>query len=778
MNTHNLSKTQPAQAKENRFLHTKISRALSYSAAMLPLIGVVPATLSAALEPEYTLNGIDNITVVGTIRNIDDVAGSITFISPEELKLQNHSDINRVLRAVPGLNIQEEDGYGLRPNIGIRGSGSDRSSKVLIMEDGVLMAPAPYAAPAAYYFPMIGRMHAIEVTKGPATVRYGPNTTAGAIQLFSTPIPKDEKENIHGYANVMASDLGRVKAHAWVGDRVNLGTVDLGFMLETYQDHADGFKDIAVGETGFDIEDYVMKLGAYSRDGRHSLEFKFQYKDEVSHETYLGLSQADFDITPNLRYNASQLDNLVSNHKTYQLTHNIDFGQNWSLTNIAYRTEFARNWRKLDKFDNSQLSGLADCNSPAEILDDPILCALEFEALVGAQNYISPDDVLQLRANNRTYYAQGIQSALRGIFKAGTIEHDVIISARIHEDQVSRFQDQDGYRIDNTNLVLTTDNAPGTQANRLSKAKALSIYAQDSFTFNDLKITAGLRMENVKARQDRWDTPNRSLDPTSSRRNDYTQYLPALSAKYDVTNNLAVLGGIHKGFSAAPVSSRESTDPEKSMVYEGGLRYRSAKGLKLDAILFYNDYSNLLGACTNSSGSSAGVGGCDIGDAFNAGRVSVHGLELTSSIDLADIFMTTISFPLSLSYSYTQSELKTSFSNSFWGNVTAGDELPYVPKNQLTLTTGIEAEKWGIHTVLNLTSKMRNSAGQGPIDANQIIGGRTLVDFSTYYKLDDNITLQLKAENIFDEIYIAARRPYGLRPGKPREIFAGIAVDF
>ena len=734
---------------------------------------VISAALAApafADDHNESLNGIDVITVIGTVQNADEVSGSITFLGPEELARQSYSDINRVLRNVPGVNLQEEDGYGLRPNIGLRGSGADRSSKVLIMEDGVLMAPAPYAAPAAYYFPVTGRMHVVEVTKGPSTVKYGPNTTAGAVQLFSTPIPAEAS----AHADISVSNLGRQKAHAWAGTRYDAGAFDVGFLLETFQDHADGFKQLETGDTGFDVEDYVGKLGFYAKDGSQSLEFKFQYKDEVSDETYLGLTQDDFNIRPYARYNASQLDKMVNDHKTYQATHNIKFGENWSLTTIGYRTEFARNWNKLDKFDNSTLSGSGSCDSLNEILVDPALCSQEFLVLAGPAGYTSPDDVLGIRANNRSYYAQGVQTALGGTLTQGGIEHNLVISGRYHEDEVDRFQEQDQYRIDNTRLVRTTDNAPGTQANRLSHAKALSLYVEDRMVAGDLTVTAGLRLEDVKSEQRRWGTPDRSLAPSSERENNYTEWLPALSAKYDITENWAVLGGIHRGFSAAPVSSRQSTDPEESTVYEGGVRYRGGNGLKVDAIGFFNDYSNLLGECTNSSGGSE----CDIGDAFNAGRVDVKGVEVSASVDAADMFKTRFSVPLSLTYSYTDTEIKTTFSDSFWGAVNAGDELPYVPEHQLTLGAGLIANSWGVNSLLSHVSKTRNSAGSGPASGADIINSRTLVDMSAYYQIRGGIRLNIKAENLFDKTYIAARRPYGLRPGKPREIFAGVSLDF
>jgi len=157
---------------------------------------------------------VNRAIMTGGNMGVKDIPGSAYYISPKELQRFGYNDINRTLRTVPGINIQEEDGFGLRPNIGMRGTGVERSSKITVMEDGILMAPAPYAAPAAYYFPTVGRMQAVEVVKGSSQVKYGPYTTGGAINLVSTQIPTDLSGNI----NLLAGNFGGRTLLANLGD--------------------------------------------------------------------------------------------------------------------------------------------------------------------------------------------------------------------------------------------------------------------------------------------------------------------------------------------------------------------------------------------------------------------------------------------------------------------------------------------------------------------------------------------------------------------------------
>lgn len=167
---------------------------------------------------------VERNTLTGGLANVGSVPGSAHYLSMKQLNKFSYTDANRVLRNVPGINIQEEDGFGLRPNIGMRGTGVERSSKITLMEDGILMAPAPYTAPSAYYFPSMGRMQGVEVRKGSSQIKYGPYTTGGAINLISTAIPTDFSSRL----SLFGGNYGRRTVHAMVGQSFEYGGVHVG----------------------------------------------------------------------------------------------------------------------------------------------------------------------------------------------------------------------------------------------------------------------------------------------------------------------------------------------------------------------------------------------------------------------------------------------------------------------------------------------------------------------------------------------------------------------
>ena len=84
---------------------------------------------------------------------------------------------------MPGVFARDEEGFGLRPNIGIRGLNPTRSSKVLLLEDGIPLTYAPYGDNASYYHPPVDRFERIEVLKGSGQILFGPHTVGGVHQL-------------------------------------------------------------------------------------------------------------------------------------------------------------------------------------------------------------------------------------------------------------------------------------------------------------------------------------------------------------------------------------------------------------------------------------------------------------------------------------------------------------------------------------------------------------------------------------------------------------------
>ena len=283
-------------------------------------------------------------SIIGSHFEARNKTGSANYISKKDLKKFSYTNINRILQTVPGINIYEEDGFGLRPNISLRGTSPERSAKINLMEDGVLIAPAPYSAPAAYYFPTIGRMEAIEVLKGSSQIQYGPNTTGGAINMISSRIP----ERFSGKASITAGNYDSRNTQLVLGNSFK----NFGFVTDYFNYSSDGFKDLdGGGNTGFDKTDYMAKFRVNTNlDAKiyQSLTFKIQYSEENANETYLGLTDEDFEENPFRRYRASAEDVMNAEHQQYQLTHFIRLSPSLDIRTTGYLNRFKRNWYKLD----------------------------------------------------------------------------------------------------------------------------------------------------------------------------------------------------------------------------------------------------------------------------------------------------------------------------------------------------------------------------------------------------------------------------------------------
>jgi Fe(3+) dicitrate transport protein len=716
-------------------------------------VALEPRTL--VLDPLSVL--LERTRMTGDPVRSPGIPGSAFHLGREELEARKvaFDNVHDVLRQVPGVHVQDEEGYGLRPHIGLRGAGGERSSNVTLMEDGVLIAPAPYSAPAAYYFPTMGRMEGLEVRKGASQIRHGPRTLGGAVNLLTSSIP----ERRAWHAEVAGGGDAMLRTRVRAGDASD----HVGWVLEGYQLRTDGFKELqGGGDTGFRTRDLLAKLRLNTnRDARRyqELELKLGVQDHTSDETYLGLTEADFRATPDLRYAASRLDVMDADHRQLQARYFLRPTETTDVVVTAYRNAFARNWYKLQSVDGTSI---------ADVLAAPADHGAALAVLRGGD---SDDDALVLRANNREYLSQGVQATLG--FRVGErVVHELELGVRYHVDEEDRLQWEDGYRMLDGSLVRTSEGAPGSQANRLSEARAWAFHLQDLIQAGRWSFVPGVRWERIAFDRTDWSGGDPLREgPAEPRTNSVSVIIPGIGATYAWSPWTHLFAGVHRGFGPPGPGADDEARAEESMNWESGVRVRRA-GVGLDLTAFLSRYDNILGRATLAGGESG------TGELFNGGEVRVRGLEASVDADLDRYLDFPVRMPVRMGYTLSRGRFLTSFESEYgpWGEVRAGDRVPHLATHQVSGSVGLEEEPWALRLDWTGSGRVRTVAGRGPIPPGTGTDRFLVLSLSGELAVADGTRVYAALQNLTDERYLSSRRPAGARPGLPRTFFVGVAI--
>lgn len=749
-------------------------------AALLFLLASPLAAQEGASDAEDA-DELEQIVITGTRVYNGDLPGSGTLLTEEHIRLQAHQDINRLLRSVPGVQVREEDGYGLRPNISMRAAAGDRSANVTVMEDGVLIAPAPYSAPSAYYFPRLSRMRSVEVVKGPSAVEYGPFTTGGSINMLSSQ-PTSES------GGWVRARLGSENSRdLWVGGNYVQGQVQA--MAEVLDEHSDGFKELDTGgDTGFAIRGQLARFTWNSpsfNSVRHRLEAKVEDSKERSDVTYMGLTRQDYESTPYRRYTGSQKDRFVGDHAQFWLRYSgqVDtggsLGLGWTVT--SYSTEYARNWYKVERVGGSSLSRVLA--NPADYADqlavlrggdssDACIAAPSAETCAASN--------LSLRANNREYEASGVQgAAVIGIGDdSSTVRHELEIGMRLHEDSVNRLQWWDQYLSQDRVLQRYEAGIPGTQANRMQQADVTALYMTDRLHLGEkLVVNLGLRNESISGQRLDWSTSDPARREAPRQRSaDISLNSYGLGTVWQFRPQLAALASWHRGSSPASIYQQQTEEADN---LELGVRLSDRGVFSGELIYFVSDYSNLTGTCTVSSGCSG-----EVGDAFSAGGARAAGLELTM---MARPKWGRYDIPVRFVWTQTSTEFMQSFQSDYdiWGTVNSGDEFAYLPASRMHLDIGVRLQEiWSLNLSLLAQGEQRTTAGSGDIPAHQRIPAHNVLDLNARWQVMrrqgtlEHLEVLLSVRNLLDEAYLVSAHPAGVRPGLSQAFSVGIRAEF
>ena len=708
---------------------------------------------------------LNKISIIGDAERISRVSGSAHRVQEKELEEQNYDDVHRVLKQVPGVYVRDEDGLGLRPNIGLRGANSDRSAKITLMEDGVLMAPAPYSAPAAYYFPLTTRLTTVEVFKGPASIQYGPNTIGGALNMVTRSVP------LQGHQGALDTSWGSyntAKAHAHYG----WGNERFGFILEGIQLQSDGFKEIdRGGDAGFLKREAMVKIRVNSNPNAeifHQLNVKLGWSDEISNETYLGLTEVDFNADPYRRYATSRLAEMTWGRAQGKIDYTLSMGDNWEMKVTGYHHRFSRAWEKLNGFNNGQVTF-------EDVLADPTSSRNRtfYDVLTGASPSLDASERLILGLNDRSYVSQGVQAQTQWRTSGEGWKNQLQVGTRLHSDWIRRDHTERLVAVntpqDPAGLLTIEGERQPTLQNR-GEAVALSGFIFDELRLGDRwRVTPGVRLEYYETQLTLLDASGKVTEGTD------WALLPGVGGWYTLSDHWGLLAGVHRGFAPLSLGQTGRSDPEVSTNYELGTRWQY-ENLRGELIGFYNDYQNLVGTCTQSAGCQVD----QLDEQFNAGSAQVLGLEWLTQIQerLGGWGL----MNAALTYTYTRGRFVDSFTSGFaqWGEVEAGDALPYVPEHQLNLRVSLSdaAERYGVGVSYTYVSPMLDAAGSFGARDQLEIPAQHVVDANAYVNVIDSLRLYLTVDNALNQAYQASNRPFGIRPGKPLLIQTGARYRF
>ena len=587
------------------------------------------ASTSIALSAFADDHGGDNpdylspFNVIGTKADISELKGSGYIIDESDLGPFMYTDINDIMRQVPGVYVRPEEGYGFFPNISLRGVDPKRSNKITIMEDGIPSSPAPIADPAGYYAPTAGRMAGFEILKGPSSIKHGPNTTGGVINYLSTPIPNEQKSKIRGSFGTFNERV----AHAYSGGKLDFAGGQLGYLLEVFEHSSDGFKNIAslngapTKNAPISRSDLLIKLSYESENG-HYLEFKAGRMDMDADVSYQGVSLADFKANPYLRYAGTEHDNMDADQTRYYLRYRKELSDNMGISATLFHNEFNRNWYKGSKVNGNKVGSGPIFTTQADI-----------DVLKGDAN-----GTYNVKSNNRAYEAQGIMANFD--FAVGNNEFDLGFRFMTNDyDQLPYHEDTFTVVNDGAGTTTTTKQYVAKSGKTEYKdADSFEVYLTDEISFGSFIVSPGIRYT--------------SIDYQYSGANDRTlsETLAGIGAGYEVSESLNLFAGAYQGQTfpdAQSASTAKNYNQETSLNFEIGAR-GNVGIFGFDVTYFNTQLEDMLFLESVASG---------VTQTYNGGEGSIQGLEVALGADFGN---EGFGFPVSVSATFTDTEFETS----------------------------------------------------------------------------------------------------------------------
>jgi Fe(3+) dicitrate transport protein len=702
-------KSKDSGHKQKFYLVTRVLLATSLVHTTISLGHAQESTTQKSMATIYVIGGEENLTNLG---------GAGQILSKKELEDSHVFTVNEALRKVPGVHARDEEGFGLRPNIAMRGLNPTRSTKITLLEDGIPLAYAPYGDNASYYHPMVDRYQRIEVLKGAGSLMFGPQTVGGVVN-YITPAPR---QAFGGYVQ------GVMGNRDYFNGKVNIG--GNGLNLDYGHKQGNGARD----NTSHKLDDLNIKYSTQLSD-RQLITLRGNLYTEYSQITYSGLTQAEFDNLGS-SYNPFKNDFFDAERTGLSLSHEFLIDEQSSLITSVYHSKFYRDWWR--QASNSQ-DGQCSTLNPSRL----------------AGVAINPDTCNSVQGRLRNYETWGIEPRITVTHATGEFQ----AGARVH------FEEQDRKQINGTSPSARS----GTLAeNNLRSTSAYSGFVANRFDIGAFSITPIARYESIKAKR------NNLLTAQTGENNVYA-FTPGISANWNPSKTLTVFTSLHKGFAPPRVedligSAGTVTDveQEKSKNFELGFRAQPMKEVSLQGAYFRNAYDNLIAVGSIAGGNTP----------LSQGKALFEGIELAANADFSSGVFSRLAFTWLPTAEQTEAFRNVS-TGAVVGS--QGKRQAYAPENTLTAAVGygVGAFKGEIEAqyVGSQFSDFANSVTPTADGQKGEIAAYTVWNASLNYSFDKALSAFITGKNLLDKTYVVDRTR-GILVGMPRLIQVGFKYTF
>jgi Fe(3+) dicitrate transport protein len=695
-------------------------------------------------------------------RLFSSVPGSLSLIPARQIQNIQPVSGNEIMRQAPGLNVVDEEGLGLRTNIGIRGLDPDRSRTVLMLEDGVPVALAPYGEPEMYYTPAIERMSGVEVLKGSGSILYGPQTIGGVIN-YQTIDPPQKPE---GFFKTAVGDNGYFTGMLGYGTSFGKTGIQVNYLRK----QADEF-----GATFLRLNDLTSKI-VFQISDKSALGIKMGLYNETSNSTYIGLTQPMYDQGDNDFTQLAPNDRLNIRRYSLSLSHNYQIRKNLRVVTTAYGYTTTRDWMRQD----FSYSSFDDDGNPTPLPSN-------YSGVTWGDSTVDGGAIYMRNSTgnrNRRFEVAGVEPRLFYEFKTGSVAHQFTGGVRL---LVERAYEQriNGSKADAISGTITED--------EIRTGYGYSAFVHDKLQLTkSLSFTAGVRMEYFDYERDirrgRFEINGTTAtrDTLLVSGSNVLGIIPGAGFNVSITSNLNLFAGVHRGFAPPRVKDAISSegeayelDAELSWNYEAGIRSEPFNWLQIELTGFHMDFENqVIPVSESSGGTGSGL--------VNGGRTHHTGFEAGVNINTREFKATGYHAELRAGMSYVKSVFAA---DRYIGGTDNRQNIksnftPYAPEWNANGTLSIHSP-FGLSLILtgNYVSDQFTDEINSTLPSND---GRTGL-IEAHYTFDTgvkftagkiNSVFSLCLKNVTDERYITSRRPQGIRVGLPRMLFGGVKVNF